>query len=303
MLNEIAARIETEADDDDAVILRAVFAMFCKVPVNELVQPLSWLTDRWADLAGDALGWRVVGATATRFARAGRDTRERIRRELGAAAADRITSFLWQGPDPYAPEFRLKALVRDHVENPEKPWTALVELVFPIPDDPGGWDRLVQESDAISARFPFDTAYLSPGLLCGDEALKREAGELIGPLAMRHPGLDVANNTTTCYFLGRRTRGARWITYLSGDIAAGVELSPLEAMEGVETRETEGAVRIQASERPEIGDTNRRIDTPGLRAVAAALEPITFFGDHNLALLLRDDQEMRARWERRFLAE
>jgi hypothetical protein len=66
--------------------------------------------------------------------------------------------------------------------------------------------------------------------------------------------------------------------------------------------QTANGVRILAAAHPEIGDTNRQIPTPVLRDVAEAIEAITFFGDHDLAGLLGEDQNIRGQWERRFFS-
>ena len=46
---------------------------------------------------------------------------------------------------------------------------------------------------------------------------------------------------------------------------------------------------------------NRRVDTPLLKAVARALEPVTCFGNRGLEPLVGGDSESLNRWERRFL--
>lgn len=300
MLNEIAKRIDTESKDGDAAMIRAVFAMFCKVPAMELQKPLNWLCKRWQATSGEHLNWHIIGADATRLSKSGSDALARVQFEIDAAASDRITSIVWQGPHAYAPEYRLSVLATDHVENPEHDWTAVVELTYPVPQTAEGWGTLLEQATAVSVRFPYDTAYISPVLFCGDEALEEEAGAIIGPIAMRHHGLDVADNRTTCYFLGRRTRGARWVTFVSHKLSSELDLATAKAKKDLNLHETANGIQVIASPVPEIGDTNRGVDTPGLLAAASLLEPISFFGDHNLASMFSDNQEMRETWERRF---
>ena len=219
MLREIAARLSESLEDDDAAMLRVVLAIFCKVHPDELKAPLSALAHRWYEIAGPHLEWQAIGANASRLSRAHSDTLNRIEQEIDVARGDQMMSFLLQGVEAFAPEFRLKSLVTDHVDNPDQKWTTLTEIVLPIPSDDASWEALVQLADDICGRFPYDSAYMSPAFLCGDESLEHEAGIAIAPLAMRHHGLDVADNATTCYFLGRMTRGARWLTFLSNDLA------------------------------------------------------------------------------------
>ncbi|MFK7990821.1 MAG: type VI immunity family protein [Sandaracinaceae bacterium] len=159
---------------------------------------------------------------------------------------------------------------------------------------------MVDFATTSCAEFRYDSAYVAPAFVCGDESLKDEAGEAIGPLAMRHPGMDVANNKTTSYFLGRKTRGARWVTFLSADLASQLNLSVLSEVADIRISHMEHGIRTMASEAPEIGDKTQQVDTPGLRAVAAALRPISFSGDHNLSRLLGGDRTRVTEWEKRF---
>ena len=158
----------------------------------------------------------------------------------------------------------------------------------------------------LAGLLPFDSGYAGPGLMWCYEGTLTEAGEVIAPFALRHPGYDVSNNDATASHLGTRSRGARWITLLGPGLVA--ELSGTDALraslgEAIRIEPAGAGIAITAGPEPEIGDVNRKQDTPLLRQVAKALEPVTFFGDRFLDVLLADDEDKRGRWERRLLDE
>lgn len=299
MLEDISRKLASILEDTDAANIRVVFAIFCKVHVNVLKDPLCSLAQRWPELASGQLGWQFVGGNATRLSRSKTDTLQRIQREINEANGEEILSFLWQGPDAFAPEYRFRFLSRGFVHNESQPWSSVAELVLPLPSD-GKWEPLVNFATEVCAGFPYDSAYVSPAFVCGDESLKAEAGRAIAPLAMRHHGIDVANNTTTAYFIGRHTRGARWLSFLSHEMAEGIDSNTISDEVDITVDRFEGGIRIRASTDPEIGDTNRLTGTPNLSKIATALKPVTFFGDHNLSKLLGGDKALVSEWENRF---
>jgi hypothetical protein len=124
-------------------------------------------------------------------------------------------------------------------------------------------------------------------------------------IAQRYPGYDVAVNDLTQLDIGARVRGARWITLLGPALAE--SLSGLDAIRAalpadVDVRDVAGIAMIRAGRTPELGDTNRKVEMPLLRAVARVLEPVTMFREVNLLSYFAnfDDDALR-RWERRFL--
>ena len=112
-------------------------------------------------------------------------------------------------------------------------------------------------------------------------------------------------NEMTQLDIGTRVRGARWVTLLGP--------GPLERLGGigairkalpstVEVCDVASIAMIRAGKTPELGDKNRKLDTPLLRALARVLEPITLFREVDLLSHFANfDEDLLDRWERRFL--
>ena len=97
------------------------------------------------------------------------------------------------------------------------------------------------------------------------------------PLAIRHPGYDVEYNEASRLRLGRRVRGARWLTFAGKEITdkLGGRAGLRGALSNAIAVEPLGSgLIIRAGELPELGDVDKGIGVPLLREVAAALEPV-----------------------------
>ena len=302
MLNDVAKALASSDSNADYARLNVVFTLFCKCKSEDMIEPGLWLLDKWNSYAGEALAWALIGKNASTIAKVNRSTMERLQREIRSTTEVGLTGFRYQGPQPYAPDYRMRWLVNREAANSANAKTNLVELMAPVPDDAQGWRSMAETFRQISERFPYDTGYAASGLVFGDDAAKVEAGAIIGPLAMRHKGFDVPNNATTSYFVGKGSRGARWLTFLSKEKASELRLpSANELPRGVTIVPTKNGMMIIASDIPEVGDTNRGVEATNLPWLAKLLEPITFFGDRNLKMLLSDRLDFVERWERRFL--
>ncbi|RWA82209.1 type VI immunity family protein [Mesorhizobium sp.] len=302
MLNDVIRALASSDSNADYVRVNLVFTLFCKRKSEDLIEPGIWLLEKWNDYAGKALAWALIGKNASTIAKVNKSTMERLQREIRSTTEIGLTGFRYQGPQPYAPDYRMRWLVNREAVDPANTKTNLVELMAPVPDDAQGWRSMAATFREISERFPYDTGYAAPGLVFGDDAAKVEAGAIIGPLAMRHKGFDVPNNATTSYFVGKRSRGARWLAFLSKENAAEIGLSSATKLpQGATVAPTKNGWMIVASDIPEVGDTNRGVEATNLRWMAKILEPITFFGDRNLKMLLSDRLDFVDRWERRFL--
>jgi uncharacterized protein YbjT (DUF2867 family) len=134
---------------------------------------------------------------------------------------------------------------------------------------------------------------------------RAEAMKEARPLAARHPGYDVQFNQVG-RALGRRVRGARWLTFLGPEVSSTLGGAPrlrdaLSKAIAVEPLAA-GGLMIRAGQLPELGDVNKGIGVPLLREVAAVLEPITTFTEPMLlANFAEHDATFFERWQRRFL--
>ena len=301
ILRRVDQDISAKLVDQDMVSIRVVVALFCKCDPKFLIEPTLWLLEEWKGSAAGNLKWGMVGPNASALSAIKEKTYTRIDREIRSLEAGEMRTFRVLGPSPYAPDFRFDWFVLAGVGSNKFNDTALIEFLLPLPNDDSGWAAIAIWFKTISERFPYDTGYVAPALVFGDDASKSDAGRIIGPIAMRHHGFDVPNNETTSYSIGRLSRGARWLTLLSKDNAKMIDLGAIEKdPAGLRVDRTSKGVVIWASETPEIGDVNRQIDVPGLRAVARHIEPVTFFGDINLLSLFGENAELAERWEKRF---
>ena len=181
--------------------------------------------------------------------------------------------------------------------------TNVVQFLFPVDFCANfGEDRFAELMASMFERLDCDSAYAAPALHFGIIGRYDEARTFIAPRALQHHGYDVPDNATTASGLGRKSRGARWLTALSSsmvDRVGGMKRLTKHIARGVEIRELKNGVLIRAGATPELGAVNRGQGTPLLASVAHAIEPITHFGD-NAILPLFANKEQRDRWERRF---
>ena len=304
MLTDVQERLSQLDPQSERVRLNLVFCIFCKTSPEAMIEPGLWLLNLWQQHAGSALTWAMVGGSASSLSKVNKGTPAKIQKEIRAAASKDVSFFRFQGPQPYGPDFRLLwSLDRDAIEDYYET-SNLVEIMVPLPEDDEGWRRCEDLFREVSEKFPYDSGYLAPSLVFCKETEKTSAGEVIVSFALRHRGLDVANNGSTAFSIDRMTRGARWITYLSKDNAEKLDEEALEGRPGqVQVIETSNGLMIKSAPLPEIGDTNRQVGVPGLAFVAEWLRPITFFGEGDLALLFREDPELVENWENRFFEE
>lgn len=165
-------------------------------------------------------------------------------------------------------------------------------------------DDLVAKACRFAETLPYVCGYGSPALLWA-ELESSAAFETARGLVRRYPGYDIQLNESGRSDLGTRVRGARWLTFLGPDLVArlgGADRLRAQLPAEVTVAPAGHGLMVRAGRTPELGDRNRRKDTPLLRAVAAVLEPVTLFDEPAMFQcgFVSDDDELRA-WERRFL--
>jgi hypothetical protein len=106
--------------------------------------------------------------------------------------------------------------------------------------------------------------------------------------------------------IDKRVRGARWITILGPDLVkklGGDSKLRKELPAPIVVSNVGPSVIIRAGVTPELGDVNRKLDTPLLKKVAKVLEPVTLFEELDmLSYFANFDEDTLKRWERRFLS-
>lgn len=283
-----------------------MIVFFGSRPFADMVEGVGKCVDRYfAMLPKDALRWSIIGATSgTHKALTDKDS-ARCRSLLTVSTAkQKDIHFRLLGPDPYGPDYQLMV---DGNKRPSKEGflneTNAVEMRFPREFlAERGADAIVATARQMFNELPCDSGYASIALCYGQETAYDKAREVIAPTAFRSHGYDVPNTLYTTTALGDRSRGARWLTMLGTDMVerlGGRAALAARLIDGVDIVEGSHGLLLRAGKEPEIGDVNRRQSTPLLASVAAAIEPVTFFGDKGLGSLF-GGPEPRNRWERRF---
>jgi hypothetical protein len=262
----------------------------------------------WAGQVPDsASAWLALGATASMMQPGGPTALTRCVKQIeGGCTRDRsINAVIVKGPQKYGADcafrwtYLAKAPDRDNSES------NFVEMRFAHDHLVRvGADSFVQWAREVAEIVPFDSGYAALSWSACKESSESEAGRSLGALALRHPGYDVANNRSTHFEIGSRCRGAQWLTFIGKPLlhkAEGIDALRAAVPEGEVHELRSGGLMIRASASPVIGDVNRRQHGPKLAALAQLLESRTYFGDYSLDLLFNDDNELRERWERRFV--
>jgi hypothetical protein len=165
---------------------------------------------------------------------------------------------------------------------------------------------LVSFANFLGTTIPFDSGYVSIAACWQSEALMFEASGYLAGVALRHPGLDINFNQSTAYNIELRCRGPHWITLLGPRLLAklGGKETFLKRL-GVlpcAIDELAHGVSIRTGAIWDIGDRNRQIELLGLRALAKAIEPVTFFGDTTIeTYIFRHDDDRFAQWDKRHI--
>jgi len=263
-----------------------------------------WLS---AVVPKEAVAHAAVGSSANKVEPVDGRTVAACREQLdaGKAAKRKITGFELGGPQKLNPDHLF--LVWGSLDAERKAGntrTNVVEMRLPTEFLDKTGDALAKLAADLAAILDPDSGYASLALHWStDSELIRASDEQV-PLALRHPGFDLHHSAVTRYHLGRRTRGARWWTYLGPELVTAVGGTPAFATlpPEVEVAAVGTGVAMRVKGLPRPGDVNRKDDLPPLRAMAKLIEPVTFFADEDFGRqVFADEQELLARWERRFL--
>jgi len=260
-------------------------------------------------IPSDAFKWASVGATSEEWRPIAKTTIDRCRAQLTPEAARKrqLTAFELADGDSAgdAPGYGFKVVGNPY--DPDLPDEAnLVQMYFPTEViEASRVELFVENARRLAAFLPYISGYGSPGLHWS-ELYATEAFTQARALVKRHHGYDVQHNEVGRSDIDSKVRGARWLTFLGPEIVE--QLDGLKALqnalsESIAVEQVGHGVMIRACECPEVGDVNRRVETPLLRALARVLEPVTLFGEPALfeTSFAVDDEDFLIQWERRFL--
>lgn len=293
--------------EDGTLLVREnlVLAFFVRGTLDDVALGFRRGIELWLEhVPKDVLAFGEVGASASERRAIGPTTLSRClaRLKSGGSPKGGLTYFMLQGPEEDNPSYRVEASVHHELDD-EGYRSSLLEFRFPADEAALAKSAAVAAlAERIAAVVPFDSGYLAPAVSWSYESDLYEASKVIGPLGLRHPGLDIHFNVSSSSGINQRCRGPYWIT-LVGPLALAklAGLAKLEAaLPGVKAI-GKGAM-ITTGAGPAIGDVNRNDKLPELRKVAAVLEPVTFLGDNTIRTYLfnRNDEKF-ARWDRRLL--
>ena len=296
-------------DDDNNLLVRdgLILAFFCKQAMYKIVPGIRNAFDSWIQfIPKDILKWALIGPNAEVYKPVNNRSIGRCYDQLDAQKAKKreLFAFRIQGRDKYNPGFCFVTEGSNKVEDSDSE-TNLIEIRISTEYFREiGVEAFIKFAVKISEFLPYDSGYASLALNYGPEPKVWDAGEIIGPLALRYPGFDVNSNDWTISTIGSLCRGAQWITFLGPNLTKrlGGETSLAKKIDsGVEIIKAGNGIALRAGIEPEIGDLNRKKDLPLLKSVARAIEKVTYFNDSSLIELFNEDEDKLERWERRFL--
>lgn len=308
-MTQIKSIARKDRDSGRTILRNGVkLALFCRTPLADICEPIGQVLDRYlAFIPAGALKWTVPTASADEWKKLDAKTFARCREQLNPAGARKrnVTAFQLNDSAADAPGYAFDMMGRPNDKDfPDA--TTLVQMTFPLDVLAAkNVEKFVSEATAIADMLPFVSGYASPGLVFS-QLYATEAFTAMRGVALRHPGYDVEYNSETRLEIDEMSRGARWLTFLGKGLVRRLgglaklqrQMKAPASVAGL----ANGAVMLRASVEPEIGDTNKRIDVPGLRVLARAIEPVTWFGEGIIGTYLADfDEVLLRRWERRFL--
>jgi hypothetical protein len=293
---------EKNSNGDLLVRDALVAAFFCQRPYPELAIPFGQLFAQWErHTLDDAKRWAIVGPDAEEYKPVTPRLLVRARAELDPTRARTrdMSCFEMGGPEKINPEHQFSFIGVGELQEQE---TNFVEVRSPSAEaDVAHVEAYVEFVRSIAELLPYDSGYASLGLVAGVDS--QDFAPRVRRWAFRHPGFDIPCNHASNSSLGKKLRGAYWLTFVGQDAlsALGGEGPLRKALPREILVQPVGAgVMLRASQLPEVGDVNCADNLPVLRSVAKVLESVSLFGDRflNNAFV---DEDQRARWERRHL--
>lgn len=285
-------------------------AFFFPPPLAAVVKGLRGVFELYLGrIPPNALTWASVGAASEEWKPVAKSTIARCLGQLDKEAASkrRLSSFQLTdgevGGD--APGFSIE-ITGSPIEEGRPDQLGLLQMTFPMETaDDKTSESLVEFCKQVASLISYVSGYVAPGLQWAEINSSLAADESKS-IAIRHPGYDVQNNDATRLRLGKRSRGAYWLTFLGPELVetlGGSEQVRKALPKSIEVEPAGAGVMIRAGALPELGDVNKGIGVPLLRTVAKVIEPVTLFGDRALlGQFTNFDEDYFKRWDRRLFS-
>ncbi len=302
-----------KTDVDGGVYLRdgITIAFFLPVPLDSVVDSIRFAFEKYLQTTPiNKLKWCSVGADSEEYRPVSVKTFEQCRALLTKESAQKrkLTAYeIYDGEqDGDAPSEGF--FVLGNPKDKHEPYeTNLIQVYRPSVEvsTPNKADNFVEWVTDFASGLPYVYGYASPGLHWA-EWNQIDALAEARAVAKRYPGFDVQYNELTRSDLDTKTRGSRWLTFLGPELIE--KLGGIESIDSVSSEEIRvipsgHGILLRAGILPEIGDRNRKLDTPLLRRIAVLLKPVTLFDEPSLRdsfFADEDDPDFFENWEWRF---
>jgi hypothetical protein len=299
-----------KTDDYGTLALRngVAAAFFFDRPPERIAEQILAALDAFVTaVPAKELRYAVTSASAGQFKPFGPGTIAACRKQLNPAAVKKreLSAVLVGSEGKDAPRYRFE--FTGQRSDKEMPLAgSVLDMAFPI--ESLASERIhafVTFVAGLSELLDYSSGYCGPALLRKGTVLGSVDRKELRGFAVRHPGYDVADNKSSANLIGGLARGTHWITWLGPaltDRLGGEAALRQELGDSILVQASTKGLMIRAGEFPELGDVNRRRDTPLLRRLARGFEAVTLFDDQFSPMYqLFGDKEFLAEWERRFL--
>lgn len=301
-----------EVDSDGYVVLRFGFIATLYFRNGHSMDKRKAIIEcfkEYNDLCGEYLRWCVVDGE--RFSPVTPLTSRDISYYLLSPKleqSDMAWAFFWHGGEREedASEFRIFGLGQPKSDNDISDSLSFLTVTFSqkwtLKKPEVLSELMLRWSDRLQ---PFH-GYAGIGIVvAADDGLAADNENRVYAISKRCPGVEVDYPMDHCLYTTEKIKGGSWITVLSQffiDQLGGTISLKQDLGEPFRVQEYQGGAIIIAGTHPEIGDSNRGIDTPNYRRLGRVLKPIRIVSHSSVGESIEDwfsADEFEA-WLRRF---
>lgn len=299
---------ELQHEHEGVVVVRPTFGitLFSNQPISKFSSGVLAAFARYRKLVGDQALRFYSTSTMRKHAKVTKRALGMLEAWFGPEAPpseDYGIEYVDAEPSNAAPASRFVIFGVEDVPGHERTTASIVRLALPLE---WGTDR-AEEAFALTQELcgliPFQSGQAGFAFEPSRYFIEA-ANEFAVPKSMRHPGIDIHNQT------GKEgnavgidgVRGVGWLTMLGDGLVE--KLGGVPELRLCTVTKVPGGIIIRAGKAPEVGDVNRKDDLPAYREAYAYVEPLarevpgrspwfTFFRS-------RDAGDRTEAWYRRF---